>query len=52
VIEVDLETKPLFITGPCTSEDLDQLVDALPPKELCIMARLAHESSLTRLRRE
>lgn len=43
-----LESKPMFITGPCTREDLDEMLDVLPHNGLCIVAQLADESSLIR----
>ncbi len=44
-----LASKPIFITGPCTQEELDEMLDVLPHKGLCIVAQLGDESSLTRL---
>ena len=35
-----LERKPLFITGPCTKRELDELLASLPHKGLCIVAEL------------
>lgn len=35
-----LEKKPLFITGPCTRRELDELLGSLPHKGLCIIAEL------------
>jgi hypothetical protein len=35
-----LEKKPLFITGPCTRGELDEMLGSLPHKGLCIVAEL------------
>ena len=35
-----LERKPLFITGPCTQKELDEMLEALPSKGLCLNVRL------------
>jgi hypothetical protein len=35
-----LGSKPLFVTGSCTKEELDELLDALPHLGLCVVAQL------------
>ncbi len=35
-----LEKKPLFVTGPCTQEELDEMLEKLPPKGLCLLVRV------------
>jgi len=39
-----LERKPLFITGPCTQKELDEMLEALPLKGLCLNVRLSDAS--------
>lgn len=39
-----LERKPLFITGPCTQRELDEMLKALPSKGLCLNVRLSDAS--------
>jgi hypothetical protein len=40
-----LEKKSLFITGPCTRQELDEMLEALPSKGLCVVAQIADDTT-------
>jgi hypothetical protein len=35
-----LERKPLLVTGPCTREELDEMLEGLSPEGLCLLVRV------------